>query len=82
MSIRWLPPPAEVEQGGTMVPLGKLLGGNTDGLRDFSLVREGSSAPVTGAFWLPKGAEVGPKTPLLLCGHGGSGHRYQQLADV
>ena len=31
--------------------------------------------PITGAIWRPD--EVRPDTPLILCGHGASGDRYQ-----
>ena len=42
--------------------------------RDFRIDR-GHARPVTGALWLPSAPH--PDTPLLLCGHGASGDRYQ-----
>ncbi|MEM8767220.1 MAG: hypothetical protein AAGE43_07240 [Pseudomonadota bacterium] len=41
--------------------------------RDFRIDTAGR--PVTGALWLPEAA--GAETPLVLCGHGASGDRYQ-----
>lgn len=41
--------------------------------RDFRIAS--ASGPVTGAVWLPE--QVEPDTPLILCGHGASGDRYQ-----
>lgn len=41
--------------------------------RDFQI--ETSNRPVTGALWLPPEADA--RTPLVLCGHGASGDRYQ-----
>lgn len=76
--LTFMAPPEEVEQAGTKVGLAKLMGGSIKGLRDFSLRRPGSDSTITGALWLPPSGEVLPETPLLLCGHGGSGHRYQQ----
>jgi pimeloyl-ACP methyl ester carboxylesterase len=35
----------------------------------------GNARPVTGALWLPD--QAGPDTPLVFCGHGASGDRYQ-----
>jgi alpha-beta hydrolase superfamily lysophospholipase len=35
----------------------------------------GSSRPITGALWLPDHHDA--TTPLILCGHGASGDRYQ-----
>ncbi len=43
------------------------------GARDFRIDTGGR--PVTGALWRPKAA--GAETPLVLCGHGASGDRYQ-----
>jgi len=43
------------------------------GARDFRLAAERRS--VTGALWLPEQADS--TTPLVLCGHGASGDRYQ-----
>lgn len=42
--------------------------------RDFRIDR-GHARPVTGALWLPPAPDA--DTPLLLCGHGASGDRYQ-----
>lgn len=42
--------------------------------RDFRIER-GHARPVTGALWLPPAPDT--DTPLLLCGHGASGDRYQ-----
>ena len=42
--------------------------------RDFRIER-GHARPVTGALWLPPSPDT--DTPLLLCGHGASGDRYQ-----
>ncbi|MDE0348293.1 MAG: hypothetical protein OXM56_01090 [Gammaproteobacteria bacterium] len=42
--------------------------------RDFRIDR-GRARPVTGALWLPPDPDA--DTPLLLCGHGASGDRYQ-----
>ncbi len=44
-----------------------------DGASDFSL--EGGQRAVTGALWLPEVAT--PTTPMVLCGHGASGDRFQ-----
>lgn len=41
---------------------------------DFRIDR-GHARPVTGALWLPPTPDA--DTPLLLCGHGASGDRYQ-----
>ena len=49
------------------------LDNTTHGARDFRIETE--DRPVTGALWLPDGA--GADTPLVLCGHGASGDRYQ-----
>jgi len=49
------------------------LAGGQHGAHDFSL--EGPGRVVTGALWLPESADTG--TPLVLCGHGASGDRYQ-----
>ncbi len=43
------------------------------GARDFKI--ETSDRPVTGALWLPDKQTA--HTPLILCGHGASGDRYQ-----
>ncbi len=43
------------------------------GARDFRL--ESPDRLITGALWLPD--EHRPDTPLILCGHGASGDRYQ-----
>lgn len=43
------------------------------GADDFRI--EGGARPVTGALWLPPGCTAA--TPLVLCGHGASGDRYQ-----
>jgi hypothetical protein len=43
------------------------------GARDFRL--ESDARLVTGALWLPPAKA--PDTPLILCGHGASGDRYQ-----
>ena len=43
-------------------------------VREFNLVREGTTRPVTGALW--PASETGP-APLVLFGHGASGDRYQ-----
>ena len=43
------------------------------GARDFRL--QTTDRPVTGALWLPDEHNAG--TPLILCGHGASGDRYQ-----
>ena len=43
------------------------------GATDFRL--SGGTRPVTGALWLPE--QDGADTPLVLCGHGASGDRYQ-----
>ncbi|MYE14640.1 MAG: lysophospholipase [Gammaproteobacteria bacterium] len=51
------------------------LGTASDGApRDFRIGR-GNARPVTGALWLPPNPDA--ETPLLLCGHGASGDRYQ-----
>ena len=51
------------------------LGTPSDGApRDFRIDR-GHARPVTGALWLPPAPDA--DTPLLLCGHGASGDRYQ-----
>lgn len=42
--------------------------------REFRLTRAGGRS-VTGALWLP--AQPRPDRPLVLCGHGASGNRYQ-----
>jgi dienelactone hydrolase len=42
--------------------------------REFRIEPPGAR-PVTGALWLPPGPR--PDTPLVLCGHGASGDRYQ-----
>lgn len=42
-------------------------------VRDFRI--DGSDRPVTGALWLPDSPSA--STPLILCGHGASGDRYQ-----
>ena len=44
-----------------------------DGARDFRL--QTHDRLITGALWLPDNHSVG--TPLILCGHGASGDRYQ-----
>lgn len=43
------------------------------GARDFRM--ETPERPITGAVWLPD--DYGADTPLILCGHGASGDRYQ-----
>jgi hypothetical protein len=43
------------------------------GAEDFRI--EGGARPVTGALWLPPACESA--TPMVLCGHGASGDRYQ-----
>jgi len=45
----------------------------TNATRDSSLSE--ATRPVTGALWQPE--EHNPSTPLILCGHGASGDRYQ-----
>lgn len=49
----------------------------TAGARDFIIPAEeaGSGRPITGALWLPD--DHNQTTPLILCGHGASGDRYQ-----
>lgn len=42
--------------------------------RDFHIARDGRR-PVTGALWTP--AEFNAESPMILCGHGASGDRYQ-----
>ena len=42
--------------------------------RDF-LIRREQGRVVTGALWKPEGST--PEGPMILCGHGGSGDRYQ-----
>jgi pimeloyl-ACP methyl ester carboxylesterase len=42
--------------------------------KDFQIERDGHRL-VTGALWVPAGAA--PDTPMVLCGHGASGDRYQ-----
>ncbi|MCZ6709751.1 MAG: hypothetical protein O7B25_05255, partial [Gammaproteobacteria bacterium] len=42
--------------------------------RDFRIEREDRRL-VTGALWTPENAT--PDTPMILCGHGASGDRYQ-----
>ncbi len=44
-----------------------------DSARDFRI--DAKPRPVTGAFWAP--ASPPSSTPLVLCGHGASGDRYQ-----
>jgi alpha-beta hydrolase superfamily lysophospholipase len=43
------------------------------GARDFQI--DSSERPITGAVWLPE--QHSANTPLILCGHGASGDRYQ-----
>lgn len=43
------------------------------GARDFRI--ESAERSVTGALWLPERVEA--STPMVLCGHGASGDRYQ-----
>jgi len=50
------------------------LDGGQHGARDFSIA--GSSRRVTGAVW--GGEDAVGDTPLVLCGHGASGNRYQR----
>jgi dienelactone hydrolase len=45
------------------------------GAKDFLIENDKSARPVTGALWLPKNAP--PELPVVLCGHGASGDRYQ-----
>ncbi len=42
--------------------------------REF-IIERGDKRPVTGALWLPP--QPRPGGPLMLCGHGASGNRYQ-----
>ncbi len=49
------------------------LDSDVPGARDFRI--EGQQRPVTGAVWLPDDHHA--DTPLILCGHGASGDRYQ-----
>jgi len=49
------------------------LSGGLNGARDFRLITD--HRPVTGALWSPD--EIRADTPLVLCGHGASGDRYQ-----
>lgn len=45
------------------------------GAEDFIIPAENNRQAVTGALWLPETHEE--HTPLILCGHGASGDRYQ-----
>jgi len=45
------------------------------GAEDFIIPAEGGRRAVTGALWLPGTHDE--RTPLILCGHGASGDRYQ-----
>ena len=51
------------------------LGASSPGAPTDFRIDAGHARPVTGAVWLPP--SPGPETPLLLCGHGASGDRYQ-----
>ena len=50
------------------------LGSGQYGGRDFTL--DGPKRAVTGALWRPRTCDTA--TPLVLCGHGASGDRYQK----
>lgn len=49
------------------------LDSDSTGARDFRI--HGPDRPITGALWLPENHST--LTPLILCGHGASGDRYQ-----
>ncbi len=57
-----------------MAPLQWLGTASPGAPRDFR-IEGGHARPVTGALWLPAAPDT--DTPLLLCGHGASGDRYQ-----
>lgn len=49
---------------------------DTHGMATREFISErGGKRPVTGALWLPP--QPRPEGPLILCGHGASGNRYQ-----
>ena len=52
----------------------KWLKGEQPGAQDFRI--ESDQRPITGALWLPESFD--DQTPLVLCGHGASGNRYQR----
>ena len=52
----------------------KWLSSEQTGAQDFRI--ESDKRPITGALWLPE--SITDQTPLVLCGHGASGDRYQK----
>ena len=52
----------------------KWLASEHTGAQDFRI--ESDKRPITGALWLPE--SINDQTPLVLCGHGASGNRYQK----
>lgn len=47
------------------------------GVRHRGFVVEGQNGDIPGALWTPLVAPPGEKLPLVLVGHGASGHKYQ-----